>query len=280
MRPIMGRPPSPAHNRPVVATGPELDVVVHDGQGPFAMLVHGILASRATWLRNLEGLGAVCRPVTVNLWGHGGAPTPDDPRAYHPAAYVAALDALRRDLCNADGVIVIGQSMGAGLVLRYALDHPEHVIAAVATNSMSGFADAATAKRLEAMTRRGALQMEEAGPAALDQHTLHPSRSRKLDAEQQAALLADWQRHDPVGVARTMRYTVPALPVRDLLPGLVPPALLVNGLREQEFQPVAAALRDELPQWSHVDLDGGHMINQHDPGGFVAAVTEFLARVG
>ena len=52
------------------------------GTGPYLLLVHGFLSSRAQWRPNLEGLRRFCRPVVVELWGHGRSPTPDDPEAY------------------------------------------------------------------------------------------------------------------------------------------------------------------------------------------------------
>ena len=59
---------------------------VHPGRGPHLLLVHGMLSSRAQWLPNLAALAAVCRPVTLELWGHGRSPAPADPAAYHPDA--------------------------------------------------------------------------------------------------------------------------------------------------------------------------------------------------
>jgi pimeloyl-ACP methyl ester carboxylesterase len=66
----------------------ELHCDVHEGDGPFLLLVHGSL--------------------------------------YHPDAYVAAFETLRERL-GASRWLVCGQSLGATLTLRYALDHPERV---------------------------------------------------------------------------------------------------------------------------------------------------------
>ena len=45
---------------------------VHDlGQGPYMLMVHGFLSSRAQWRINLPALGAFCRPVLLELLGHG-----------------------------------------------------------------------------------------------------------------------------------------------------------------------------------------------------------------
>ena len=40
---------------------------VHDGTGPYVLLVHGFLSSRAQWRPNLAALASVMRPVVVEL---------------------------------------------------------------------------------------------------------------------------------------------------------------------------------------------------------------------
>lgn len=72
-----------------------LHAVVHDGDGPHAVLLHGLLGSRSYWLDNLDALQAVCRPVVVELWGHGRSPAPADPARYEPDAYADELERLR-----------------------------------------------------------------------------------------------------------------------------------------------------------------------------------------
>ena len=59
----------------------------HAGRGPHLLLVHGVLSSRAQWLDNLAVLGEFCRPVVVELFGHGRSPSPQSPRPYSPVGY-------------------------------------------------------------------------------------------------------------------------------------------------------------------------------------------------
>ena len=119
---------------------PRIAFQVHPGQGPFLLMVHGFLSSSAQWLANLAALGEVCRPVTAELWGHGRSPAPADPAHYSPAAYVQQFDQIRRQL-GADRWFLCGYSLGAGLTIRYACEHPEHVYAHIFTNSNSALAD-------------------------------------------------------------------------------------------------------------------------------------------
>ena len=83
---------------------------VHDeGNGPFLMLVHGFLSSRAQWRPNLAGLTRFCRPVLIELLGHGRSPAPADSQAYTVDSYLAAFEDIRRQV-GAERWLVCGQS--------------------------------------------------------------------------------------------------------------------------------------------------------------------------
>ena len=79
-------------------TAYQLAYTVHPGNGPYLMLLHGFISSSAQWLDNLQALGQVCQPVTVDLWGHGNSPAPEDLLYYSPAAYGQQFDAIRKAL--------------------------------------------------------------------------------------------------------------------------------------------------------------------------------------
>ena len=70
----------------------------HGGNGPYLLLVHGMLCSRAQWLWNLPALKRVCRPVTVELWGHGRSPSPETVGHYAPKHYITEFEAIREQL--------------------------------------------------------------------------------------------------------------------------------------------------------------------------------------
>ena len=115
---------------------PCLHYDIREGAGEPLLLLHGFLSSRAQWLANLDGLKAFCTPVTVELWGHGRSPMPDDIALLHPLAYVEQFEKIRRDI-GAERWYVVGQSFGAGLTLRYALEHPDVLYGQAFCNSNS-----------------------------------------------------------------------------------------------------------------------------------------------
>jgi 2-succinyl-6-hydroxy-2,4-cyclohexadiene-1-carboxylate synthase len=55
---------------------------IHDGTGPYVLMVHGFLSSRAQWRPNLAALACVTRPVVLELWGHARSPAPEELALY------------------------------------------------------------------------------------------------------------------------------------------------------------------------------------------------------
>jgi pimeloyl-ACP methyl ester carboxylesterase len=255
----------------------EIHYDVHEGDGPFLLLVHGILSSRAQWQTNLPALARVTRPVVVELWGHGRSPTPEDASVYHPDAYVAAFENLRQRL-GASRWLVCGQSLGATLTLRYALDHPERVFAQVFTNSTSALADSDWVAGVRAGGAQQADAIERGSPAMLEKIPLHPLHARRLPPEVKNALVADARLLDPRGVANTVRYTVPESPVRERVAENRVPTLLVCGERDARFEAQRRFAERHLPHLEVVAVDAGHAVNIEASEAFDAAVTAFLER--
>ncbi len=254
---------------------PHLYHEVYGERGPFLLLVHGMLSSRAQWMLNVEALSAVCRPVVVELFGHGRSPTPGDAEAYSPQRYIDEFDAVRRTL-GAQRWLVCGQSLGAALTLRYSLDHPDRVIAQAFTNSNSALADEAWRVRVIPLMAAQARHLREHGRGALDGHPLNPARGKRLPASARAALVADYALHSPEGIAVTGLYTVPDSSVRDRASDISVPTLLVAGEREKGFDEARAFAERTIPGLRVVGLDAGHAVNLEAAEEFNEAVASFF----
>lgn len=259
-------------------TSPRLHVDVHDGTGPYLLLVHGMYASRAAWLPNVDALGAVSRPVVVELWGHGRSPAPGDPGRHRPEAYVEEFEWIRDDL-GCDRWLVCGASLGAALTLRYALDQPERVIAQVFTNTNSALADDGWRARVVPFVEEDAQRILARGHAYLRKHPLVPGPSSRLPEPARSALIADVELHDPAGLAAMLRHTIPASPVRDRVRDNRVPSLLVVGEREAGFRDARRFAESAMPHLEVVPTSAGHAVNLEAAGAFDAAVVEFVARV-
>ena len=248
---------------------------VHPGTGPFLLLVHGFLSSRAQWSPNLGPLGEVCRPVTLELWGHGRSPAPEDADAYTPKGYVRAMESIREQL-GAEAWFVCGYSLGGALTIRYALTHPERVVGHVFTNSMSAFADAALVKQWSETGGRSGDAIESGGMAAIERIPVHPKHARRLPSGVREALLRDTARLSPRGVANTIRHTTPDASVRGNIADNQAPALLACGRFEKRFAPHREFAEAHMPGLRVVDMDAGHGVNMQDAARFNAAVADFI----
>ncbi len=94
------------------------------GDGPTTvLLVHGMAGSSRTWRATIPRLAEQCRVIAPDLLGHGASATPV-PGDYSLGGFAAML----RDLLDVLGVAratVVGQSLGGGVAMQLAYQHPE-----------------------------------------------------------------------------------------------------------------------------------------------------------
>jgi len=251
---------------------PLLYYEVHGTQGPYLLLVHGILSSRVQWMPNLEALTATCRPVIVELLGHGRSPAPDDPERYAPDRYVLEFENIREKL-GIDRWFVCGQSLGASLTLRYGLSYPEHIIAQVFTNSRSALAE----NLPEEMMKKVAKRLEEGGRKVLEEFPLHPSRNRRLNFKIKKALIDDLNLINLQGLSYNLQYLVTRCSVHKMIHENRVPTLLIVGKFDKQFAPLVSFAEKTMPNLKIVVCEGGHAVNIDAAKQFNEAVRDFMS---
>jgi pimeloyl-ACP methyl ester carboxylesterase len=253
-------------------TQPNLAFQTHgDAANPAVMLLHGFMSCNGQWLMNIDALAEKHFLVTVELWGHGDSPTPNQPDLYTVTAYVEQFERIRRTH-NIARWSVIGQSYGAGLVINYALLKPERVDKVVATNSRSAFGHLAARRPNRRHASAAGSNPEDADLRKLPYHPIHarrfPEHVKQALVEQADAMSAEAIK---LGGALGAR-----LNCIDTLGDLAQPLLLTNGVYEKSFQPELAHLCARYPDLNVVDLAGGHSVNIEAANGFNEAVADFL----
>lgn len=249
----------------------------HPGDGPPLLLVHGLLAGRALWEPNLGALAAVSRPIVVELWGHGRSPAPPGAESYRAESYLQTFEEIRAEI-GADRWFLCGYSYGAALTLRYALDHPDRVIAQIFTNSVSALADAEWIAGMREAAPVMAESIEREGHEAIDRLPMHPHQSRRLSPAVRETLLADAALLQPQGIANTLRFSIAEISVRDRIGENRVPTLLVCGERERNFRPFREFAERAMPRLEVVGCDAGHAVNLEAATVFNEAATSFLRR--
>ena len=92
--------------------------VVTGGDGPPLVLLHGPGGSATDWVGVLPALLERHHVIAPDLPGHGDSEPGDD-----PVAWLAALV----ELTCAGAPVIVGNTAGAGLAARFALEHPDAV---------------------------------------------------------------------------------------------------------------------------------------------------------
>lgn len=254
---------------------PRLHYEERPGNGPPMLFVHGFLSSRAQWRENVGALGAVCRPVVVELWGHGRSPAGDSPEDYSAGGYLRQFEAIRERL-GAERWYLCGQSLGASLTLRYSLRFPEQVIAQVFTNSNSAFATAGIIVERRRLAAAAIEDIQARGLAAVEDLPVHPRRARRLPPGLYEELVADARRIEPRAIADSYRHLNVDVSVREEARGISVPTMMVCGSYEKRFAPHRDYAAANVPGLRVVDLPAGHAVNAERHEEFNAAVAAFL----
>ncbi len=248
---------------------------VLDGNGPHIMMLHGMLSSKAQWDLNVEAIQKVARPVLVELLAHGRSAAPDGAEAYDPEYYVVMFEAIRKKL-GLETWFLCGQSFGASLTLRYALRHPERIIAQVFTNSSSALAGEEYLKTYRGTAEERARLMEQGGMEGIKKLPIFPGRARRLPIEARDALVRDAELLQPKGLAQTFRYSSPYLSVREEAANTAVPTLLVCGALEKRFKPNYEFAVENIPNLKVVEADAGHAVNIEAADIFNEAITAWI----
>ncbi len=102
------------------------------GDGPFALLLHGIGNYGRYWDFFADAVARRFRLVAPDARGHGNSGKPAD--AYAAAEFVADAIAIL-DALAIDRALVVGHSMGGTHAIRLAAEHPERVTGLVVVDA-------------------------------------------------------------------------------------------------------------------------------------------------
>lgn len=258
------------------------------GSGPVVLLVHGMAGSSAAWKPVLEDLGREVTYVAPDLPGHGFS---EKPRGDYS---LGAQAGFLRDFLVAlqlDRATVVGTSLGGGIAMQFAYQHPERCERLVLVGSGGLGEEVMPLLRLLALPGadlvlplvfqpvvRGALEavggvLSKVG-VTLDPKSkeLWRSFSSLIDPETRVAFI-----HTLRSVVDTKGQRVTALNKLYLTEGL--PTMVVWGADDPVI-PVSHAhdAADAMPGTRLEIMDGcGHFPYVEDPKGFAKLLTDFVA---
>jgi 3-oxoadipate enol-lactonase len=246
------------------------------GKGPPCVLTHGGMLDRRMWDEQVEALADSYRVIRWDVRGFGRS-------GWNPAVYNNRVDlhALLASL-GVERAHHIGLSMGAGIVLDFAVNYPNAVDRLVVSPggvSIPWHEEspemAAGWEEISAAAQRG--DLDAARELILAYPPMRPAAAIPAIRARLLQMLGDysWVHHrnpsespeaEPPIVDRLNEITAPLL-------------MLVGGDDIPDFQGEAKIIAERVPHAELRVIEGvGHMINLEKPEEYNAVLLEFLGR--
>jgi len=137
---------------PVHTTSDDVSIAYQThGEGPTAVLLHGLGSRAEDWGDHLDVLSPRRRCVVPDLRGHGASSSPPGPHTpdRHAADVISLLDELGVEQAD-----VIGYSMGGAAAFALAAAQPERVRSLCIVNSVPSFELTTFKMKMEVVVRR------------------------------------------------------------------------------------------------------------------------------
>jgi pimeloyl-ACP methyl ester carboxylesterase len=246
------------------------------GAGPPLVLLHGFVGHSREWRRQIDDLS---EEFTVVAWDAPGAGrSSDPPETFRLPDYADCLAAF----INALGLArphVVGLSFGGALALELYRRHPAMPASLILASAYAGWAGSLPYEIAEQRLRK-TLQAADAPSEQRVQSmilTMFSSSSPPESIEEFRRIMLDIH---PAGL-RAMARSVAEADLRDMLPGITVPTLLLYG--DQDVRApltVAQDMHARIPASRLVVLQGvGHMSSVEAPERWNAEVRTFLKSV-
>ncbi len=236
------------------------------GQGAPALIAHGGFAgSSELWLHPFEALSRTWRVVTYDHRGSGENPA--DAADISQEELVADLFGVM-DALDLEQAVVAGESMGAGIVLRAALERPERFLGLIVVDGSAIWPPGRSSDFVAAI--RG------------DFHVAMKGFVERCLIEPEVDHVRRWgydilTRSTPEAAVALIE-SMYGMDLTERLPSLNLPALVIHG-REDAIVPLAAGrlLAERLPQSRLVVINGcGHVPTLTFPNRVFDEIAAFL----
>jgi pimeloyl-ACP methyl ester carboxylesterase len=246
------------------------------GDGPCLVLLHGAVSDSRVWRVELESLSDVFTVVAWDAPGCGGSADP--PEHFRLPEYAQCLEQFISAL-DLDRPHVLGHSWGSALALELYRQRPSIVRSLVLVGAYAGWAGSLPPNQV-AQRLDFALQIADLPPGTFDPASMPGLFSDAMPENRRSELATIMSEIRPSGT-RTMGRALAEADLRDLLPRIEAPTLLIHGDADQRSSlHIANELHAAIPRSQLTVMPGlGHECYLESAEAFEAVVRSFLVTV-
>jgi pimeloyl-ACP methyl ester carboxylesterase len=240
------------------------------GTAPRAVFVHGLGGDLSTWDSVWDALGHDYPALRYDLRGHGDTVCRVPGPYTHPKDLRSILDAANIAKCD-----LIGVSMGGGIVLNFALDHPDRVRNLVLISPQIvgwEFSEAWQAQWQPILDAARGGDLARAKQLFWE-HPLFETTRHSPAAEQLRASIMRFSGEHWLGDEHELMY-----PDVERLHQLTTRTLLLTGGRDlDDLRVMAELIAGSAPNVQRIDVpELGHLLHMEDPRRCATWIREFL----
>jgi len=246
------------------------------GDGPCVLLLHGAVSDSRVWRVELELLSDAFTVVAWDAPGCGGSADP--PEHFRLPEYAECLEQFISAL-GLERPHVLGHSWGSALALELYRLGPSIVRSLVLVGAYAGWAGSLppdqVAQRLEF-----ALQLADLPTGSFEPASMPGLFSDAMPENRRSELVTIMSEVRPAGT-RTMAHALAEADLRDVLPQIEAPTLLIHGdADERSSLDIANELHASIPGSRLTVMPGlGHECYLESAEAFDAVVRRFLLKV-
>lgn len=247
---------------------------------PDLLLLHGFMGSGRVFEHLIDSLKEFCNPVTVDLIGHGKTGKPAESARFTVEEQVKDLHEIIQQM-EFEEIYLHGYSMGGRLALRYALDNHRGLKGLILESTNYGIENAEEKADREILDEERARQIEKDFEYFLNDWANLPLFNTGLTTRDDLSDSYINIQHDQeaYAMANTLRGfgTANMAPVKDELPGLNLPVLLMAGEADEKYLGIMQEMHDIMPQSRFEVINkAGHRVHLENPDAFIEKVRAFI----
>jgi 3-oxoadipate enol-lactonase len=256
------------------------------GKGEPIVFVHGNFGDRRHWDYQFEPLSKSYKVVRYDVRGYGKSALPKPDEVYYDTEDLKAL----LDYLGIEKANICGVSMGSGIIVDFALEHPEMCLSIIPTGPWANgfgageYISPAADSLFEVMVKTTNLAKEKGSKEATDyfwagNNVMSPTANKsKSTLDSLLRMGYDYSYWGFLNQSKRSNTTPPA--IGRLKEINIPTLIITSEYDADACKEIAEIMDNDIPNSTKISINGaGHLMNMDKPVEFNNTISDFIAKL-